>query len=97
MTIHVNIAQAKARLSALVEAALSGEDVILQKSGVPKARIVPIEEADQARRAEIARRRVENIGKFKEEFAGFDVSIDALRAERGDPEERFRRKFGSAR
>jgi prevent-host-death family protein len=97
MTIHVNIAEAKARLSALVEAALSGEDVILQKSGVPKARIVPIEEADQARRAEIARRRVANIGKFKEEFAGFDVSIEALKAERGDPEERFRRKFGPAR
>jgi prevent-host-death family protein len=97
MTIHVNIAEAKARLSALVEAALDGEDVILQKSGVPKARIVPIEEADQARRAEIARRRVANIGKFREQYKGYDLSIEALKADRGDPEERFRRKFGPAR
>lgn len=97
MTIHVNIAEAKARLSALLEAALNGEEVILQKSGVPLAKIVPIEEADYAKRVEIARRRVANIGKFKKEFEGYDLSLEALKADRGDPEERFRRKFGPAR
>ena len=97
MTSHVNIAEAKARLSALVEAALSGEEVILQRAGVPKLKLVPIEEADSLARAQTARRRVANIGKFKDAFAGFDLSIEALKAERGDPEERFRRKFGPAR
>jgi len=97
MTIHVNIAEAKARLSALVEAALNGEEVILQRAGVPKLKLVPIAEADSLARVETARRRVANIGKFREEFAGFDLSIEALKTERGDPEERFRRKFGPAR
>jgi prevent-host-death family protein len=95
MTIHVNIAEAKARLSALVEAALDGEDVILQKSGVPKARIVPIEEADQARRAEIARRRVANIGIFREKYKGFDLNVPPSMTE-DEVEERYRRKFGAA-
>jgi len=35
MTIHVNIVEAKTRLSELVEAALRGEHVVLQRSGVP--------------------------------------------------------------
>ena len=45
MTIHVNIAEAKAKLSSLVEASLRGEDVILGKSGTPKVRLVPLPEA----------------------------------------------------
>ena len=42
MTIQLNIAQAKARLSALVEAALRGEEVVLARAGEPVARIVPL-------------------------------------------------------
>ncbi|VWX61479.1 type II toxin-antitoxin system Phd/YefM family antitoxin [Sphingorhabdus sp. 109] len=96
MTIHVNIGEAKTRLSELVAAALRGEEVILQKAGVPKLKLVPIEIANRAEREEIARRRVQAVGAFKEEFKGFDLSLEALKADRGDPEERFRRKFGSA-
>ena len=43
MTIQINIAEAKARLSALVEAALDGEEIILAKAGKPLVRIMPIE------------------------------------------------------
>lgn len=93
MTIRVNIAEAKAKLSALAEAALAGEEVILQKAGVPKLKLVPIEKAEQFEREEIARMRVANIGKFKKEFEGLDLSVEALKADRGDPNERFRRKF----
>lgn len=94
MTIHVNIGEAKTRLSELVAAALRGEEVILQKAGVPKLKLVPVEEADNAKRVETARRRMQAVGEFREEFKGFDTSVEALKAERGDPQERFRRKFG---
>lgn len=95
MTIHVNIAEAKARLSALLEAALRGEDVILQKGGVPKAKIVPIEEAEHAARAEIARRRVANIGIFRDKYRGVDLTVPPSTTE-AEAEERYRRKFGAA-
>lgn len=36
-----NITEAKAELSALVEAVQKGEDVIIGKAGVPVARLVP--------------------------------------------------------
>lgn len=39
MTITVNIAEAKARLSALIEAAERGEEVVLARAGKPVARI----------------------------------------------------------
>jgi len=95
MTIHVNIGEAKTRLSELVAAALAGEDVILQKAGVPKLKLVPIEEANRAEREETARRRVANIGKYEKAFEGADLSLESLREERFDWKERFERKFGS--
>lgn len=55
MTIHVNIAEAKARLSSLVEASLRGEDVILARAGEPKVRLVALPQAAKKERA--ARRR----------------------------------------
>ncbi len=52
MTIHVNIAEAKAKLSSLVEASLRGEDVILGKAGQPKVRLVPLPGAAKVSREE---------------------------------------------
>ena len=48
MTIHVNIGDAKTRLSELVAASLRGEDVVLQRAGHPVARIVAFGDAQQA-------------------------------------------------
>jgi antitoxin (DNA-binding transcriptional repressor) of toxin-antitoxin stability system len=45
MTIHVNIGEAKTRLSELLAAALRGEEVVLQRAGVPMATLVPKPEA----------------------------------------------------
>ena len=45
MTIHVNIAEAKAHFSKLVDQAMRGEDVIVQRAGVPMLRLVPLPDA----------------------------------------------------
>ncbi|MFZ5617980.1 MAG: type II toxin-antitoxin system Phd/YefM family antitoxin [Pseudomonadota bacterium] len=39
MAIQMNIAEAKAKLSALIEAAERGEEVIIARNGVPVARL----------------------------------------------------------
>ena len=57
MTVHVNIGEAKTRLSELVAAAMRGEDVVLDKAGAPQVKLVPVPEAAQARREQIAARR----------------------------------------
>lgn len=38
-----NVAEAKAHLSQLLEAALKGEDVIVARAGKPLVRLVPVE------------------------------------------------------
>ena len=43
-----NISEAKAQLSALVEAVLKGDEVILAKAGKPVAKIIPIRADDGA-------------------------------------------------
>ena len=42
MTTH-NVADAKAHLSQLLDAALKGEDVIVARAGKPLVRLVPVE------------------------------------------------------
>lgn len=44
MTKQLNIAEAKARLSQLLEDVAAGEDVVIARSGRPVARLVAIEE-----------------------------------------------------
>jgi prevent-host-death family protein len=44
MTRSVNIAEAKAKLSALVDRAAAGEEIVLSRSGRPVARLMPLEE-----------------------------------------------------
>lgn len=38
----VNMHEAKTKLSSLVEKAVSGEDVVIAKSGAPMVRLVPV-------------------------------------------------------
>ena len=45
MGIHVNIGEAKSRLSELVAASLRGEEVILSRAGKPVARITALDDA----------------------------------------------------
>jgi len=48
MTI-VSLYDAKTRLSALVDQAAAGEEIIIAKNGVPQARLVPIPQNGQPR------------------------------------------------
>jgi prevent-host-death family protein len=47
---QVNLYEAKTDLSALVEAAAAGEEIIIAKNGKPKAKLAPLMAADQPRK-----------------------------------------------
>jgi prevent-host-death family protein len=42
--MQINIAEAKAKLSSLLDRALAGEEVVIARAGKPLARLVPIEQ-----------------------------------------------------
>lgn len=46
----VNIHEAKTQFSRLVDAAASGEEIVIAKAGKPAARLVPMERVKVARR-----------------------------------------------
>ena len=50
---QVNLYQAKTDLSALVEAAAAGEEIVIAKNGKPKARLVAMGHRDQPRKMQI--------------------------------------------
>jgi antitoxin (DNA-binding transcriptional repressor) of toxin-antitoxin stability system len=97
MTIHVNIGEAKTRLSELIAAALRGEEVVLQKAGVPMATIVPKPEAMAIEREARAAKRRAAIGFLAAKYShlhGTDA-LDVPPPMTGEEyEERLRRKFG---
>ena len=72
MGIHVNIGEAKTRLSELVAASLRGEEVVLAKAGHPVARIVAIDDAaalaKEVAKAERAAKWDAWIGSFEGKF-----------------------------
>jgi prevent-host-death family protein len=43
MTQFISLYDAKTRLSALVDRAAAGEEIVIAKNGIPRARLVPIE------------------------------------------------------
>jgi len=47
MAVQVNIAEAKAKLSSLLDQALAGEEVVIARAGKPLARLVPVEQRTQ--------------------------------------------------
>lgn len=51
MTVQVNIAEAKAKLSALLDRALAGEEIVIARAGKPMARLVPIEQQQRRKGA----------------------------------------------
>jgi prevent-host-death family protein len=63
MTIHVNIGEAKTRLSKLIAAAKRGEEVVITRAGHPEVRLVPAD-PDQ-RLKEIAQKRRKFFGCWK--------------------------------
>jgi prevent-host-death family protein len=43
MAVQVNVAEAKAKFSSLLDRALAGEEVIIARAGKPLARLTPVE------------------------------------------------------
>ena len=44
MSVQINIAEAKAKLSSLLDRALAGEEIVIARAGKPLARLVPVTE-----------------------------------------------------
>ena len=55
MSVEVNVHEAKTHLSRLLEQALSGEEVIIMRSGKRLARLTPVERAPLHRKLGTAR------------------------------------------
>ena len=72
MTRHFNVGEAKAQLSKLIEAAVRGEDVVIDHAGKPRVRLVPLQEAvDDERERIIAKRK-----RFIASCAGLTINAD---------------------
>lgn len=50
MSTQVNVAEAKAKLSDLMERALGGEDIVIARAGTPRVRLVPVTARTERRR-----------------------------------------------
>lgn len=95
MTIHVNIGEAKTRLSELVKAAAQGEDVILQNRGKPQARLTAVAQKTEAEREAIVARRLATLGIWKDLLTEDESIVPPSMTEK-QLEERWNRKFGAA-
>ncbi len=74
MTPFVSLYDAKTQLSALVDRAAAGEEIVIAKNGVPRARLVPIEQAGERRKPANAMR----IDTIAEDFDAPDPHIERL-------------------
>jgi prevent-host-death family protein len=83
---QVNLYEAKTALSALVEEAAAGEEIIIAKNGKPRAKLVPVDSASAARRPRIFG-IWDHLGwKLPENFDDPDPEIEALFHGDGKPE-----------
>lgn len=97
MTIHVNIGEAKTQLSKLVDAALRGEDIVLDKAGQPTVRLVALPEAKELDRAARAAKRKAAFGFLAEKYKhlhGTDALDIPPSMTDEEYDERIKRKFG---
>lgn len=69
MTRHVPIAEFKDHLSELIAAAEAGEELVLTRHGKPAVRILPAQEALEARRQR-AREALERMAAHRERMRG---------------------------
>ena len=59
-----NVYQAKASLSSLINEALSGKEVFISKSNIPKVKLVPVNSHSTKRKAGVLKGKI----KIKEDF-----------------------------
>ncbi|WP_158922099.1 type II toxin-antitoxin system Phd/YefM family antitoxin [Acidisphaera sp. S103] len=77
MVHFVSLYDAKTRLSALVDRAAAGEEIVIAKNGVPRARLVPIEQLG-------ARRKPANAMRIEYLAADFDAPDPRIEQMFGD-------------
>ena len=70
----VNLYEAKTRLSALVERAAAGEEIVIAKNGIARARLVALPVPSEPRRPANALR----IERIAEDFDASDLAIARL-------------------
>lgn len=75
MTIQMNIAEAKAKLSALIEAAERGEDVIIARNGEPVAEL-----------RSLSKRPKRRLGVLKDYGYAWDAPYEAFEPDPADAE-----------
>ena len=69
-----NISDAKAHLSALIEKVMTGQEVIIGKSGKPVAKLVPFERSDEKRYPGALRGKI----KISEDFEELPEDISKI-------------------
>jgi prevent-host-death family protein len=82
MTRHFNVGEAKAQLSKLIDAAVRGEDVVIDRAGVPTVKMVALETAIECEANQRRARREAFIEQWKHAFDGIDTSVEGLKAHR---------------
>ena len=82
MTRHFNVGEAKAQLSKLIDAAVRGEDVIIDRAGVPTVKVVALKAAVDAEANQRRARREAFIEKWQHSFDAIDTSVDGLKTQR---------------
>jgi prevent-host-death family protein len=84
MTSQVNVAEAKAKLSELLDRALAGEEIVIARAGKPLARLVPVNNLAPRRK-----------GAWRHWKIPDDVFLEPMEAEDLDAAEgKFRDEFG---
>ena len=71
----VSLYEAKTHLSALVERVAEGEEIVISKSGKPKARLVPLEDARPLRKPGRGRGQWKVGDDFDEPLPDDDASL----------------------
>lgn len=72
--MQINIAEAKSRLSRLVERALAGEEVVIARANKPLVRLAPVESAARA-----PRQPGSGKGELRRLAPDFDAPLDDFR------------------
>lgn len=95
MGIHVNIAEAKARLSELVAAAVRGEEVVLGRAGKPQVRLVAVAEASDAEIKRRGEKRKAALGMYAHLVGDRSIDVRSLKLTEAEQEAIYDRKFGA--
>jgi prevent-host-death family protein len=74
VSLIVSLYDAKTKLSALVDRAAAGEEIVITKNGIPQAKIVPLPNVGGERVAAGALR----VTYIAEDFDAADPAIEAL-------------------